>query len=848
MAKKKRLGTGSAIGALNDVPAPANIPVQLEGKLIMPEQPADSITVNKISYDGGALIDPKVWEKLIGSTGTLMLAGYLSEEHIAELQREGWAYKADEMVRSDEIIAALIQAFKAPILSAVWDFEAGVHNDKVAEQAVKLCKENFFERMSRTWTELLDEIFEGLLKSGYCLQRPQTAIIENSYALDGKKAWFYKNFAFINPKTIWRWRINPETEDLEEVYQLAPFNDRPFVGWINADNLFHIALNQQGTNFEGRSPFRSAYGNYYRKKLAQKVKMIAIERAGLGFPVVTYPKDWKENSTEFLTLKAIAENITSHNKAFIMVPEGVKIDFAEIPAKIAEIEASIQEENRCMTYVILADYLMVGTQGTGSRAANQDKTKNFLSTLNFFAWHFIEKFQKYVKQLCLWNIPNIKDEQIPKLTVSGIERKALEAFGTLISLLATSQVITPDANLEEFIRNMLDMPQKLAADAETRSEAVQGKDGLSQDKGAPTGPAGPQNKAGEGKKPNLNDNGIDEAELPRSEEQPRAPVGVDIPDESGQIREPLAERHIGQISKLADIPASGPLKYWRPLTKYEQKTNFADLQRSLIGYKNDFNFVLKNRLSQTVEAWIKELRKRVLKDGGNIRNVLENMAEQKPNVTPLTTDLTDEIKKVALAGQKSMESEIKAKAKFAVEPEKLSAGAYAWVKQEAGRIATSKTSALVDRMRGAAAIAASSYPLNSDTTDAQDNIIIAAAQAAGIDFITNENNLDGGYEVPLALNMGRSDACEGNGDVIGFQYSAILDDLNCGGICEELDGATRAADDSASAQFDPPEHINCRCILIPITAAEGEPPDGFTGFHPKSESQFSNKKEKAAAK
>jgi SPP1 gp7 family putative phage head morphogenesis protein len=55
--------------------------------------------------------------------------------------------------------------------------------------------------------------------------------------------------------------------------------------------------------------------------------------------------------------------------------------------------------------------------------------------------------------------------------------------------------------------------------------------------------------------------------------------------------------------------------------------------------------------------------------------------------------------------------------------------------------------------------------------------------------------------------------------VEGLEYSAVLDDRTTE-ICLELDGLHRHTDDEAWAKFKPPNHYNCRSLLIPITKGD----------------------------
>jgi len=58
------------------------------------------------------------------------------------------------------------------------------------------------------------------------------------------------------------------------------------------------------------------------------------------------------------------------------------------------------------------------------------------------------------------------------------------------------------------------------------------------------------------------------------------------------------------------------------------------------------------------------------------------------------------------------------------------------------------------------------------------------------------------------------------GFVVALQYSAILDDRTTD-ICEALNGQTYADDSDVWDQYRPPNHFNCRSVLIPVTELDG---------------------------
>jgi SPP1 gp7 family putative phage head morphogenesis protein len=79
-----------------------------------------------------------------------------------------------------------------------------------------------------------------------------------------------------------------------------------------------------------------------------------------------------------------------------------------------------------------------------------------------------------------------------------------------------------------------------------------------------------------------------------------------------------------------------------------------------------------------------------------------------------------------------------------------------------------------------------------------------------------------------AINQARNDffsSPELAGFVQALEYSAILDNVTTE-ICQELDGDTYAVDDPLWATYTPPNHFNCRSLLIPVTKNDNwEPSD-----------------------
>ncbi|MBQ9564931.1 MAG: minor capsid protein [Synergistaceae bacterium] len=83
-------------------------------------------------------------------------------------------------------------------------------------------------------------------------------------------------------------------------------------------------------------------------------------------------------------------------------------------------------------------------------------------------------------------------------------------------------------------------------------------------------------------------------------------------------------------------------------------------------------------------------------------------------------------------------------------------------------------------------------------------------------------------EVTRADTMGRLIAMKSNPDVLGVEFSAVLDSRTTD-ICEGRHGLVMRLDDPKLPYNTPPLHVNCRSLLLPATVYEY--PDGLLTSH-----------------
>ena len=83
-------------------------------------------------------------------------------------------------------------------------------------------------------------------------------------------------------------------------------------------------------------------------------------------------------------------------------------------------------------------------------------------------------------------------------------------------------------------------------------------------------------------------------------------------------------------------------------------------------------------------------------------------------------------------------------------------------------------------------------------------------------------------EVTRADSMGRLISMKANDDVIGVEFSAVMDDRTTE-MCIERNGLIMRLDDPRLPENTPPLHVNCRSLLLSLTVYDF--PDGVLTSH-----------------
>lgn len=388
----------------------------------------------------------------VGNSGTQIFGGYFSEEYLGQLRGRVGARQWDEMRRSEAIISMLWKAITNPIKAANWDFEPFDNsNDEYVKHAAlmgNIFKDqldfNTFKHEALTFFLFGFALFETI----------HNVVIDHPLfgTFNGLKA-----LAFRSQKTIENWMLEQHTGKLMGVNQYT-YSDLGGNQFIPGEFLLTLTNSKEGDNYEGISDLRALYGAYRRKELYLKLAAIGIEKYAVGTPIGTVPKG-KEKTTEYEEFTKVLQNYTSHESAYITVPEGWKIEIQHGNFDAGKIKELIVLENTEMVNAFVANFLILGMHGNGSSLALGSNLLEF----------FTMGLQSYADLICdavnTQLIPNLvklnfgEQSGYPKLKVTGITNKAGKELAEALKFLADGRMIEPDRPLKEFIRKAYDLPK-----------------------------------------------------------------------------------------------------------------------------------------------------------------------------------------------------------------------------------------------------------------------------------------------------------------------------------------------------------------------------------------------------
>jgi hypothetical protein len=411
----------------------------------------------------------------IGATGVKRAAGMIDEEFLPALRGRKAIQVYREMSLNDPIIGAMLFSIEKLIRQVEW-VVTGDDNTPESSDAVKFVEE-CMEDMSHTWDDMISEIL-SMLVYGFSWHEIvykkrvgpwETDPKKKSKYTDGRIGW--RKMPIRSQETHLRWLFD-EQGGVQGYVQIPPPYYKTCVIPIEKSLLFRTGIHKG--NPEGISILRTAYRPWFFKKRLEEFEAIGVERDLAGMPVAMVPSSYMkaaEGTNEakvYQSFKRMVQNVRRDEHEGLVLPleydeKGKELFRFELMSsgggKSFDTNALIQRYEQRMLMVTMADFLLLGHEGTGSYAMHVDKTGIFRAALNTITTAIADVFNRHAIPR-LFQLNNWKLDELPKIVPNNVDPPNLAELGQFMTSMAgLGMQFFPDPDLEKFLREVSHLPE-----------------------------------------------------------------------------------------------------------------------------------------------------------------------------------------------------------------------------------------------------------------------------------------------------------------------------------------------------------------------------------------------------
>lgn len=409
----------------------------------------------------------------VGASGLKRFSGFIYEELLAELT--GWRGMAvyKEMGANDPTVAGILFTIDKLCRRVPWHVEAASNSefDKEAAEFLEQCMDD----MDMTWIDTIADIL-SFLQYGHSLHEIVykrrcgdnfDPTMRSKYS-DGRIGW--RGLPIRSQDTLYRWQFD-DHGGIQGVEQLAPPHYYHVTIPVEKFLLFRTTLHKN--NPEGNSILRGAYTSWYRKKNIENIEAIGVERDLAGLPMAFVPPEYlspgasNEQKQLLQAIKDIVTNVRRDEQEGMVLP--LMYDATGKPmfefkllttggSRQLDTDKIIQRYDQRIAMSMMADFMLLGSQGQGSWAMHSSKTKLFSMALCSFLDIVAETFNRFaIPRLFALNDLIISD--FPKIVHGDAESVDLTELGDYITKLSGAGMqLFPNPKLEEYLMKAGNMP------------------------------------------------------------------------------------------------------------------------------------------------------------------------------------------------------------------------------------------------------------------------------------------------------------------------------------------------------------------------------------------------------
>ncbi|MEV4179933.1 DUF935 family protein [Streptosporangium canum] len=225
---------------------------------------------------------------------------------------------------------------------------------------------------------------------------------------------------------------------------------------IPADRLVWYAHEREGANWTGRSILRASYGAWLLKHETWRVHATSIRRFGMGVPNVEAPPG--ATPAQVAEAQRLASAMRVGDQSGVGLPNGFRLAITGMTGSAPDAMAFISYLDQQMSRSALAGLLDLGQTPNGSRALGESMLDLFLLSLQAIA----DEIADTATHGTSVNIVDLNwgdQEPAPRIVAADVGQRH-EVNADALNALISSGAITPDAELEAYIRGAWRLPAR----------------------------------------------------------------------------------------------------------------------------------------------------------------------------------------------------------------------------------------------------------------------------------------------------------------------------------------------------------------------------------------------------
>ena len=412
-----------------------------------------------------------------GFTGLREVGGRVTEEFRPELQFPEGITTYKEMKDNDDTVGAALLAIELLIRKVKWKVIAAGFStqDETRANFLEECRND----LCKPWAEVISEILD-FLPFGFSIHEPIYKVRQGrrgkrpSQYNDNKIGWH--DLETRSQDTIIEWIFDDDTEELTGFLQMSPTSGKQCEVDINRVLLFRTT-SKKG-NPEGRSILRNAYQPWFYKKNLENLEAIAIERNFVGLvkfevPAEFFNSDAPLEAREFIqSLKDTAANMRQNQSSYLLMPQkhdekGNKMYNAELMTcqgnSNVDLSGPINRYAYSISQTMMTEFQQIGKTAVGTSSHAENKIELLKDSISAYLDMIKGVFNSHAIPR-LFEINGDLAEELPTLDYEEVKDIDVAQLATSLSQLVHVGAISPDENLEETLRESLNLPSSKEID------------------------------------------------------------------------------------------------------------------------------------------------------------------------------------------------------------------------------------------------------------------------------------------------------------------------------------------------------------------------------------------------